>query len=773
MSEQESEYRQHTTACNLCSRNCGITITTQDRHFVKIRGDEKHPMTRGYICQKAARLEHYQNHEDRLTQPLKKTADGGFTPISWTQALSEISTKLIAQRDQYGPDAFAFVGGGGQGNHLGGIYAQQLRYAMGGSRFVYPALAQEKTMDFWVNGRLFGNQSIHCTEDVEHADYVLFIGCNPFQSHGIPNARHTLKAFQKDSTRTMVVIDPRRTETAKMADFHLQVKPGTDAYLLSAMLGFIVQAGLYNRAFIAKHCTGFKALKKQLLSIPVKEYAKRADIPLPQLKQVAKGFAQAARACIRVDLGLQHSPHSTLNTYLEKMLYMVTGNFGKRGGNNLHSAFLPILGNTDERTREWKRTAYHKMIPISGMYPPNILPDEIELAGDKRIRTVWVDSCNPILTYADSQAYTRAFKTLDLLVVVDVAMTETARLADYILPAASQYEKWEATGFNMEFPKNFFHLRKPVLAPLAQTLPEPEIYTRLLEHMNVIPKHFPGLTTIIRKTPQKARYTATLSALAALLKLNKKWAPYAASILYKTLGPTLPDNSAAAAILLPLAQRYAKLHARAVKRVGITGNALRLGSELFDKILSHPEGTLISEHYFQDLWTFIKNPDRKIHLEIPEMLAELQHLNHDSHETTPTASHATDEHFPFILMAGERRSYNANQIYRNPAWRKTDKQGALRIHPQDAHALGIAQDDTVLCESKGGALEVIANIDDSVRPGMVTLPHGYGMQYAGGAPNGPALNMLTQSDHCDPFTKTPYHKHVPVRLSKVPTQIRA
>lgn len=129
-------------------------------------------------------------------------------------------------------------------------------------------------------------------------------------------------------------------------------------------------------------------------------------------------------------------------------------------------------------------------------FPPNILPDEILKAGEKRIRAVFVDSCNPLLTYPDTPAFEEAFKALDLLVVVDVAMTETARLADYILPAHTQFEKWEFTGFNLEFPKNGFHLRHPVLAAQANTLPEAEIYTRLLEAMNAIPKNFPILEKI-------------------------------------------------------------------------------------------------------------------------------------------------------------------------------------------------------------------------------------------------------------------------------------
>jgi anaerobic selenocysteine-containing dehydrogenase len=749
---------QHANACILCSRNCGIVMTTDSGKISKIKGDPKHPMTKGYICQKAARLEHYQSHDDRLTHPLKKQPDGSFEVISWDQALSEIAEKMSAVRDNFGSDSFALVGGGGQGNHLGGAYAQQLRYAMGGSRYVYSALAQEKTMDFWVNGRLFGDQRVHVSEDVEHADYVLFIGCNPFQSHGIPNARDTLKAIKKDPDRTMVVFDPRRSETAKMADIHVQLKPGTDAYLLSAILAIIVSESLHDQAFLDEHCTGFEALKKELLEVPIEDYVDRADVPLDMVRGIARDFAKSKAGCVRIDLGLQQSLHSTVTAYLEKMLYMVTGNFAKKGGNNLHTSFLPLLGNTDERKRKLKLTARHKMMPISGMYPPNILPDEIEHEGDDRLRAVWVESSNPVMTFADSKAYERAFNKLDLLVVVDVAMTETARLAHYILPAASQFEKWEATGFNAEFPENFFHLRPPVFEPLEDSLPEPEIYTRLLCKMGLIPERFPVLSRIAKHEPEIMSHQLYLSSLMATIKMNKHWAAYAPSIIYRTLGAALPSGAAAASLLLPLSIDYAKKYHGAVKQVGIDGNSLTLGVNLFRKILASPSGTLISRHEFKDLWGFIKNPDGRIHLEIEEVFDELRDLQ-------KTASPSKD--YPFILMAGERRSYNANQIFRNPAWRKVDKQGVLKIHADDASKLAVESGEILLCKSMGGQLEVVVSIDDTVRQGMVTLPHGYGMRYQGSEPIGPAVNMLTSGDHCDAFTKTPFHKYVPVHLEKV------
>lgn len=165
----------------------------------------------------------------------------------------------------------------------------------------------------------------------------------------------------------------------------------------------------------------------------------------------------------------------------------------------------------------------------------------------------------------------------------------------------------------------------------------------------------------------------------------------------------------------------------------------------------------------KDLWTFIKNDDGLIHLNIDEVLEELHQLK--DHEMF--ANHSVDENFPFVLMAGERRSYNANQIFRNPDWRKIDKHGAMKIHPKDAEHLQLSSGDKAICASETGQLDVVVEIDDAVRQGVVTLPHGYGMRYQDNEALGPALNMLTSGKHCDPFSKTPYHKYVPVNLKKL------
>ena len=748
------------TACILCSRNCGLAVETDGARITSVRGDEAHPVSKGYLCQKASRLAHYQQNADLLRHPLRRAPDGSFERVTWEEALSDIARRLVAIRDRHGGGAFASYGGGGQGNHLGGAYSRQFLKAMK-SRFVYSALAQEKTGDFWVNGRLFGDQRCHLTEDVEHAELVLFVGTNPFQAHGIPNARDTLRALKKDASRTMVVIDPRKTETARLADVHLQVRPGTDAFLLAAMLSIIVREGLHDRVFLSQRCTGFAAVEAAIREIPVDDFVRRADVPLGDVERVARAFARARTACVRVDLGLQQSLHSTLNSYLEKLLFLVTGNFGRRGGNNLHSYFLPILGHTDERQSRYPRTAHHGMYPIAGLYPPNILPSEIEHTGEDRIRAMFVDSANPVMTGANTEAYERAFSKLELLVVVDVAMTETARLAHYVLPAATQFEKWECTGFNLEFPENAFHVRHPLFPPRGETLPEPEIYTRLLEAMGELPRSFPVLSRLAAVEPDATKHAGFIAALGALLAAKPRLRPFAASILYRTLGPSLrtpranPSRVSPAAIapLLPLALDLANREAAAVRAAGHRGNRFSLGVALFRAILDGPQGTIVTRHAMRDVWRLVRNDDRRVHLEIPEMLTALAALRDE-----PAIEPA------FVLLAGERRTYNANQIFRDPAWRRTDPHGAMRMHPDDAKRLGLIDGGRAVCTSASGELEVTVEHDTALRTGMVTLPHGYGMRYQGGEPQGPQLNRLTASEHCDPLARTPYHKHVPVQI---------
>jgi anaerobic selenocysteine-containing dehydrogenase len=203
---------------------------------------------------------------------------------------------------------------------------------------------------------------------------------------------------------------------------------------------------------------------------------------------------------------------------------------------------------------------------------------------------------------------------------------------------------------------------------------------------------------------------------------------------------------------------FVSRYEQAVKRTGIKGNKQAMANNLFESLLSNSSGIIISKHEYDEVWSLIKNKDKKVYLEIPEMFEAIQVLKHEPKDSAD---------FPFIMMAGERRGYNANQIFRNPAWRKTDQKGSLRMHPEDAQELALTAGAEVICESESGNIQVFVELDNSVRRKVVTLPNGYGFRYKGNKPEGPELNMLTKGNHCEPFTKTPYHKYLPVKIRKV------
>ncbi|MEO0877668.1 MAG: molybdopterin-dependent oxidoreductase, partial [Bacteroidota bacterium] len=423
--------------------------------------------------------------------------------------------------------------------------------------YVYTALAQEKTGNFWVNGHLFGRQNTNYCEAVGEAEYVLFLGTNPVQSHGIPKARPTVNEIARNPEKTLVVIDVRRTETAKKADLFLQVKPGKDAYLLAAILGYIVQNGLEDQEFIANHTVGFDQIKSHFMQVPIAKYASVCGVGEAAIVDVAKGIAAAKTFALRSDLGIEQSHNSTLNAYLARLLFLVTGNFGKEGTNCLHTMFFPLVGHSKSPEEGGITTQVTGMRGIGKLFPPNILPLEIDTDHPRRLRALIVDSANPVANYADTKAQRTAIEKLELSVVVDVAMTETARAAQYVLPARNQFEKIEATFFNLEFPENFFHLRHPITEAPDNTLDEPEIYHRLVAAMGELPAQFPVLAQVAKLDRRLPSLKLLMLALQLTFFFKPKWKKYQLLILKETLGKAFSvPNTKAAVVVWGAAHMY-------------------------------------------------------------------------------------------------------------------------------------------------------------------------------------------------------------------------
>ena len=740
------------TACILCECNCGLEVELGGeggRHLVRLRGDKRHPSSRGYACEKAHRLDYYQNGRDRLTTPLRRRADGTFEAIDWDTAIREVAARLAAVRDLHGGDAIFYYGGGGQGNHLPGAYGTATRRALGSS-FRSSALAQEKTGEFWVAHRMFGTAMMRA--DFEHCDVALFLGKNPWNSHSIPQARVLLKSIAKDPARTLIVVDPRRTESAALADIHLRVRPGTDAYLLAALLGIVFEEGLVDHAFLDAHAVDLEPVEAAIRAVPIAAFCARAGLEEALVRRTARVLGGARALASFEDLGVQMNRGSTLVSYLHRLLVTLTGNFGKEGTTFIPTSIVAIAGGASKRTSPVVGAPI-----IGGMIPCNVIADEILTDHPRRYRAMLVEAANPAHSVADSKRFREALRALDTVVVIEVALSETARLAHYVLPAATQFEKAEATFFNFDFPENYFHLRPRILPPPDGVLPEAEIHARLALALGAITED--DLAPL--RTAAAAGPGAYAEAVVGLLMTDPRLAAQGPVLLYRTMA--LPPEVREGAVLLGLALRAAMESPASLARAGFGGSPLEAAQKLFTAILENPSGVIFSVDEWHEVIGRIATPDKKIHLSLPDLLVELGKLE-------AQAPDLRDPAFPYVLSAGERRSFTANTIIRDPAWRKTDAEGALRISSEDAAALGVGSGDRVRLSTRRDSMVTSVEISDTMQPGHVSLPNGLGLTYPGALRDevtGISLNELTASDDRDPFVGTPWHKHVPARIERV------
>ena len=743
------------TACILCECNCGIEVELggpDGRRLVRFRGDDAHPASRGYACEKPGRLDYYQNGPHRLTKPLRRRPDGTFEEIDWDTAIREVAARFAAVRDTYGGETIFYYGGGGQGNHLPGAYARATRRVLG-SVHQSSALAQEKTGDFWVGGKMLGG---YPRADFEHCEVGFFLGKNPWLSHSIPRARVTLREIAKDPERCLIVVDPRRTETAEIADIHLQVKPGTDALLLAAMIGVLVQEDRIARDWLGAHAEGLEEVLPHFEALPVADYCERCGIPEEQVRAAARRIAAAKSVASFEDLGVQMNRHSTLVSYLHKLLILLTGNYGKPGTAFLPTPLVRLAAGGERGAGGSRRTPVTGSRIIGGLTPCNVIPEEILTDHPKRFRAMLVESANPAHSLADGPRMREALGALDLVVVIDVAFTETARLAHYVLPVASQFEKAEATFFNFEFPENYFHLRRALLDPLPGLFSEAELHTRLVDALGALPAQ---AVTALREAWLQGReaFRAKFFELASTDGRIGKIAPV---LLYRAIGDLLPAGLAEGAAVWEHCQMAATRSPDSLRRAGFAGEPAKAADALFDALLSSKSGVVFSIDEWDDSFSRLRTPGGRIQLSIPELYPELDGL---AGEPAPASGD-----FPLVLSAGERRSFTANTIIRNPDWRKKDRAGALRMHPSDAGRVGVANGGRVRLVTRGGSAEVSVEISDRMQPGHIAIPNGLGLDYpdGSGAPvaTGVSPNELTRAEDRDWVAGTPWHKYTPARV---------
>ena len=744
------------TACVLCGNGCGLEVQVENNRIIKVRPDKDDPRSEGYACRKGTSIAFHQHNADRVLYPLKKVGNR-FERVSWDQAISEIAERLKDILKQYGPRSLASMVSFGEFGYGGLGIPYFIRFVRGlGSRYNYSAANQEFAGRYWAHGLTLGSQGMGLSADFEHSDMLVLIGKNPMMAHHFPQARRKLMKMSKNPDQLLVVVDPRLSETARIADIHLAIRPGTDALLLKSMIAIIIDEGIYNREFIDKYTDGFDKILPWFANFDVKAALKVCELDYDQVFKVCREFA-TRRSCLMDDLGILMGRHSAFLSYLLVVLLAVCGRISMPGGN------LLVGGGRDESDpndpRLW-RTVMTGIPAINGGFPPNVLPEEILNDHPDRIRAVLTLASNPLRSYADTTAYEKAFSQLDLLVVTEIVMSETAALADYVLPSKTAYESWSGTPGSGS-PEVYGWMRRPVVEAEGEQKEAGEIFTLLADAMGVIPK----LPESLYQAARNGNVREYRDSLMDFIQKNPENSRVLQYIVAKTLGNAIGSTHISglfSSLLLPRSQASQGEAARAGFAVG-PEQGLEIYQAIVDNI-DDQKGVLVGIRTPADPYKNIERiPTKggKIQVyaqEIEEWIKKINPID-EGEQLKP------DKQFPLVLMAGRHMDMNANTDMRNPAWNEGRRACTIAMNPLDAKELGFIDKQMVKIITEAGEETVEVEITDETRKGQVIIPHGFGLVY-NGVKYGANVNRLTKNTNRD-FVGTPIHRYVPCRVEAI------
>ena len=710
----------HYRACNLCEASCGLEITVEANTVVQIRGDAADPFSQGYLCPKGVALQDLTHDPDRLRQPVRRVGDR-WEPIAWDEAFDLVASRLLDVRARLGGDAIGFY----LGNPITHgwapiIYIPQLLAAIG-TRNRYSAASVDQQPQHLLSHLLFGSPLLLPVPDVDRTDFLLVVGGNPLVSNGsimtAPNIKRRLERLRQRGGR-LVVVDPRRTETADVSDEHVFIRPGTDVFLLAAMAQVIVSEGLARPGRAEAFVDGLDAVADMVREITPEAAYLRTGVPAETIRRLARDFASARRAAVYARLGVCQTEFGTTAYWLVHVLNVLTGRLDEVGGWILaEPAFdLPRIGaaTTDLPGYDRWRSRVRGIPEVAAEFPSSTLADEILTPGEGQIRAMVLVAGNPVLTVPQGRRMDEALASLDFCVAIDYYINESTRHADVILPPTTALEREE---FDLVFPavsvRNHVRWGERVIEPDADTRADADILRELLWRIQAV--------TLGRR---RAR---------ALDAARKR--------------------------LLP--RRFVD----AALRAGPWG--VRHGRRLsLRKVRKHPHGLDLGALH-PVLPRRLMTADRRVRLDHPVVVADWPRVLAALRE--PVESDASGA----LLLIG-RRHLRSNNSWMHNAPRLTGGSNRCRllVHPQDATACGLTDGGRATLSTAAGSIEADVEVSDSVMQGVVCMPHGWGhasrdgvgWQHAAALP-GSSINDITEDSRFDPLSGNAAVTGVPVTVA--------
>ena len=664
-SQTETAFR----SCNLCEAICGLTIEHDGQQVVSIKGDKDDPLSRGHICPKAIALQDIHADPDRLKTPMRRT-ENGFEPISWDDAFDLVESKLTQIRKQHGDDSVGLYLGNPTVHNSGALLFQKYLKQALNTRNRFAATSVDQLPHHLAASLMFGHGLMIPIPDIDNTDYMLILGANPAASNGslmtAPDVKNRLKSIVKRDGK-VVLIDPRRTESAKLASEHHFIRPGTDVFLLAAILNSLLQNDAVKPGRLNEFTKGLDQLRSAVAEFTSQNVSEITGIDSATIESIANEFAAAKRAVVYGRMGVSTQPHGGLCHWFINAINLVTGNLDRTGGQMFANPAVKLVGKsgTENEFGRWK-SRVRGLPEFEGDLPVAVLAEEILTPGKGQIKALITSSGNPVLSTPNGVQLERALEQLDFYVAHDIYINETTRHADLILPSPSGLETDHYDFIFLAVAvRNVAKYSPQIFAPVKGSMYDWQILKEL--SLRLMPKGRVFQKALLRwLTPDR------------LLDLGLKTGPY---------------------------------------------GMLRKGLSL-KKLKANPNGIDLGELQPM-LPKALRTSDKKINAAPQVYLdhlkqAVLPQLNVGSENNASTSAN------DFLLIGRRHLRSNNSWMHNSQRLVKGANRCTLMMHTDDAEKLNLAAGAVVAITSSVGSVKAPLEVTDEIMPGVVSLPHGYG-----------------------------------------------
>jgi len=708
---------------------CGIAVEYSGDEILSIRGDEDHVLSKGNICPKSSGLQDVHTDPDRLRKPVKKI-DGEWHEISWNEAFDEVASRLAEIQSRHGMDSIASYTGRSIAHNIGALLTVMPTRMLMGTKNVYTASTVDQQPHNFVWYFMFGHQLMATVPNLDQTDYYLMLGTNPKISNGAQMATGANVYKKLDAIRArggkVVLIDPRRTETAEHCSEHQFIRPSTDALFLMGLVKVIFEKGLATPGRLGEHIVGWDGIEPITREFDLSEIAGATGIAAEDIERIAIELASAKSAICYGRTGLSMQEFGGLCNWLMMVINVITGNIDEPGGMTFPLPAIDALDTVDGARGSFDR--YRSRVSgrreFAGEFPVSVLAEEIMTPGEGQIRGLISIAGNGALSLPNGKFFEEALDELEFMVSIDLYINETTRHADIILPAVGPFEKSHYDLFYHTYDTiNWTAYNPPVFEPEAPGYTDFEIISEVLKRL------------VIKRTrnPFKKVFAMVVGAIV------RRW--------------VTPE------LILDLGLRFGPY--------GAGLNPFNKEGLSLKKLRQHPHGIFLGEHK-RCLPERLFNEDKKIHLAPEVIIADIPRLKKRWLSDEADRSSEFD-----MVIVGRLQRRTLGWMHNSLRLVKGRDTCTLLIHPDDAEARGIPDGNTVAVSSAAGSIQLPAEISDTVMRGVVCMPPLWGHNRPGtrrsvaNAHPGASMNDITNQKVMDELTGNAVVHGVPVKVEPV------